>query len=436
MKAELLPISRQTRVGASAFFNAAGVGLPSEESVQASLRPSDGWDAVLGEVRDHFRQLLGVPEEYVTIFHNTTAGIQRVFLRIGHLLTSRNAMLLTTDLEYPGTVAMADECWQGPMVIAEIAHLIWEGRCDEVLDVLKRSFLLTRPAVIYISHVARGFGYPLDLEFIRFVKSVNPSTIIVIDGAQAIGNIAIGEELLSLVDFYVTSGHKWLGGKPTLGVVYAHPKWHIPDQAQAYSRLSGSGGTGNLETLRSTAVALRDFRADEYTLDDCTSRSRQIADHNAALSSLFCELLESEGIKLFPLMTKRNNRGHWPVNGIVVVQGHLAPYASAIDTSGDLRKLEQLETAGRVMAAYVKSEPWVMPGGGSRAPRALAQYQGDSIVLRPIDLREDGLCVPMPNSGLLRFCFHYFHSSADVRALVRLLGAVDERAIRPGRAVA
>ncbi len=141
----LAPLSTHRFGAAGGFFNAAGTGLPSRESVHAVRDGGDGWEAAIGAVRTQAHQLLGVGEEHVTVFHNTTAGMQRVFLRIGHLLDSRNATLLTTDVEYPGTIAMADESWRGPMVIAEIADLIWQGRTDEVLDVLRKAFLLARP---------------------------------------------------------------------------------------------------------------------------------------------------------------------------------------------------------------------------------------------------------------------------------------------------
>jgi len=419
MNSELQPISRQKRTNAAAFFNAAGVGLPSEESLSASLEPGGDWDAVLTEVRSHFSHLLGMPEEHVTLFHNTTAGIQRVFLRISQLLRSRNAVLLTTDLEYPGTVAMVDECWQGPMIIAEVAHLLWEGRCAEVTEVLKAAFLRTRPAVIYISHVARAFGYPVDLEFLRFAKEINPGVLIVADGAQAIGNIPVGRDVLGLVDFYVTSGHKWLCGKPTLGLVCADPRWHIPDQAQAYSRLSGSGGTGNLETLCATAVALRDFHDVE---SGAGARSSRIHAHNADLAALFCDLLEQAQLPLSPLRCLPGNRASWPVNGIVAVQGDLARFSPVIDTSGDLRRLGQTASEGRVLAAHVQREPWVVSRSpGHRAPRALAVRRDDHVALQAICLRDDVLSVPIPDGGLLRFCFHYFHASEDVIGLVRLL---------------
>jgi selenocysteine lyase/cysteine desulfurase len=47
--------------------------------------------------------------------------------------------------------------------------------------------------------------------------------MLVVDGAQAVGNISVGREVLSASDFYATSGHKWLLGKSSLGFLVSNP---------------------------------------------------------------------------------------------------------------------------------------------------------------------------------------------------------------------
>ncbi len=80
-----------------------------------------------------------------------------------------------------------------------------------------------RTKLVVLSHVLRGNGRVLDIADIAArIKSKNPAAMILVDGAQALGNLPrvnFPELEKAGVDFYAVSAHKSLGGYP-LGILY------------------------------------------------------------------------------------------------------------------------------------------------------------------------------------------------------------------------
>jgi selenocysteine lyase/cysteine desulfurase len=93
----------------------------------------------------------------------------------------------------------------------------------------------------------RTTGQVLSSETLRYFREANPRVIIVLDGSQAVGNIVVDHDVLQHVDFYIGSGHKWLGGMPSSGFVWRRDatRWEVADPAQSLSYPGYLGGTGN-----------------------------------------------------------------------------------------------------------------------------------------------------------------------------------------------
>src|SRR6185437_7989854 len=258
------------------------------------------WDDALRDVRARLCQLLGIDTGNICLFHNTTSALQRVLWRLNRELRPRSGhALLTTDLEFPGTIAAAHDYWDGPIVIAEIARLASEGRSSAVTEVLREALNRFEPRVFCVSHVARAFGYQFETPTLRMVRELLPEAVLVIDGAQAVGNIAVDAETLREVDIYIGCTHKWLCGPPTLGFAVANPKWQLSDPAQSYSSFAESAGAGNLDTLRGTSATLHDFEDNPNDLSH--SRMREIEARNRTLAKLFCSLLTRANCALRPV---------------------------------------------------------------------------------------------------------------------------------------
>jgi selenocysteine lyase/cysteine desulfurase len=412
---------------AHAFFNAAALGLVSHEARAAARSHRMHWHVALENARTSFGVLLRRPPEYISLFHNTTAAAQRALARVARVVGPRCAMLLTTDLEYPGIVSMIDDTWPGPVAMVELAKLALDRLPHALALTLKQAVLLTRPSVVYVSQVARSLGcLLLNEEMLGFMKEVNPRTLIVVDGAQALGNIDTSPRFYDLCDFYLASGHKWLGCIPTLGVLSSHPRWSIADPAQAYSHLQGSRSTGNIDVLRAAVAALEEFGSvSDTAAAECASR---IAAHNRLLAAQFCKLLGAEALPLAPWHSCGiDDDCPLPSNGIAVA--HMATRVSntTIDTSGDVHRAAQIAAQGKVMITRLAPERWVSSSQDAPvAPRLILRRVSDTLVPQAVNFRDDALYTPLPQQAFFRFCFHHYHSSDDVRNLVaRLRGGFE-----------
>jgi hypothetical protein len=69
-------------------------------------------------------------------------------------------------------------------------------------------------------------------------------------------------------------------------------------------------------------------------------------------------------------------------------------------------------------------------GGRARreraGPRLLVSAERPAVSWRKVRLRADRVTSPVSSGGILRFCFHYFHSTEDARHLVFRLRFVQE----------
>lgn len=398
--------------GSEGFFDCAAIGLESKEARDVAKIPGAvaDWETAVDQVKTEFALFLGCMESHVAVFYNTTAAAQRILLCLKRAMGSYQGTLLLTDAEYPGIIAAAHEYWDGGIAIARISRLLWRGRTAEAEDVLARTFLASRPCVVYVSHVSRAVGYTLPLQLLTFMKSVLPRLVIVIDGAQAIGNVAVTKDVLEIADFYLSSGHKWLCGKPALGLVHSRDVWSLSDQAQGYSSRSGSAGTGSLEVLRSTARALRDFNGSATSASSGEERGRRIrsiAQWNATLAREFAGAASrlGNGIRVV-------GDSSWDRNGIVTLR----------DPGGRITG-DALSRFG-IQATHLRAEPYFTAGtiepAGRRFTLGLVG-EGNDVRAQVTPISLDQASTDDPAGGGWRFSFHYYHEEDDVKSLVRAL---------------
>lgn len=374
-------------------------------------RPSDvDWDALVGRTKGHLARLAGRNPRDVSLHHNTTGAFQRITTRLRLYFEGTSPVLLLTDQEYPGIVALLDEQWHGPIVMIRTADCIWNGKPQEVLHRLLLGIRQFKPQVILLSHVARTTGLRLTDAWLEEVSSRAPGSIVILDGAQAMGNVHVSETALRMADFYVFSGHKWLRSLATLGVVIARQdEWSVDDPAQGYSSQAGSRGTGSEWVLGSLVGSFRRF-------EFLGTRNYEIS--VAEKAEELAKLLEGRGIRHVGLP---NGSGgfQWPWNGIVSV-----PLGDHRPSDGDDLVYSILYPEVFRSAAL----GWVAAG-----PRFLVSFPGD-------DHRDDGVAVehktsfcdvsvPCPPLGVGRFCVTWEHRSEDLQ---HLADAIARRCVSAG----
>lgn len=409
--------------GQEKFFDSASIGKESKgaQAARGSSAENGGkegnggnhegernaWAEAVRAVKIEFASLLGVGEASTAVFYNTTAAAQRILMYLDRRMDAPAGTLLLSDAEYPGIIAAAHEYWRGGINVVAVNELLWKGDWQRAEDVLLRACLLGRPSVIYLSHVTRTTGHLLSTQTAALIREVLPRSIIVMDGAQAVGNVELDRKLLSTVDFYITSGHKWLGGHPALGLVYSAEAKILADQAQAYSSRSGSAGTGSLGVLRSTAAAIRDFVTSGSPGETARIRMQSIAKHNRDRAREFVDAVRRAGWKLRPLWSEEAG------TGIVTLADE-----------GTNLKEERFERLG-FSVSRVLAEPYVgVEVIRAAGPRYWVREngRGDGLVVEPLDL--ESFSTNDPARGGWRFSLHYFHESKHVADLIAVLGGI------------
>jgi len=161
----------------------------------------------------------------LTFRSNTTQAIRDfVQLSLLHLLDPSHGRaatpgrLLGVDAQHPAVREALRTTWSD-MVEVPLAALALDPGC-RLGEAARRRYRAIASegavSVAVIPHVLWFNGAILDVAGIcRALRSVAPDVVTIVDGAQAVGQVAPPE--LSDVDFYVGCGHKWLGGPETLG---------------------------------------------------------------------------------------------------------------------------------------------------------------------------------------------------------------------------
>ena len=172
--------------------------------------------AVADEARTEAAQLFNVDAEDVLITHGTSEGVA---IALFGLDWQPGDVLLTTDLEHPGInspVAVLEE--QG--VEIRRVSVAPDASADSCIEAF-RSGLDSRVKVAALSHVmfTTGLRVPAD-EIVAAAHDVG--AMVLLDGAQTAGHIAMDFAAMG-IDFYASSGQKWLMGPTGSGAFYVRP---------------------------------------------------------------------------------------------------------------------------------------------------------------------------------------------------------------------
>ncbi len=236
-------------------FDCAGIGVLSRQAerevdfyspYRGRYNPNERWEYVLyGDPEQdarwrghaHFFELLasftGVDRGNIRLFNTTTDAIQHAFREIvGTLHVSKQKLrVLTTDSEYSTTSATI-ESLTGKGATRDCVSIdehVRAGRTPEFIrDIIVRAARSFKPNAICLSHVLHKTGFVMPVSEILAALSdggeEEPKTFIIIDGAQAVGQISVDpDSVIRKCHYYATSGHKWLLGKETLGILVTHP---------------------------------------------------------------------------------------------------------------------------------------------------------------------------------------------------------------------
>jgi selenocysteine lyase/cysteine desulfurase len=400
------------------YFDVASLARVPEGITAAALEPiptsrdegADHWHTFIDSVKrricglfaPHDHESLTYHLDNISLFTNTTGAFCRILTVIERYYEDSRPTLMTSDLEFPGCLTAIDDSWRHPVVMAQIAGMLTDTSddIDKLLhDALVSAYNIVKPRVVLVSHVMRTTGQVISVDTLRYFKEANPAVITILDGSQAIGNVVVDQEVLECVDFYIASGHKWLGGMTTTGFVWRNDnRWTVDDPTQSLAYRGQLGGTGNGAAWASLLMAI-----DDLTKTRANSRLHEIADHNQQLGQLF--LSEIEGCSNIRPVTPRNEGK--PPSGLVTID---------VDPPAGDTVEKALQGRGFEFTVIGYEEIWW------RSPatnRYLVSWQDGMPRIKPAEPHTHTRPATVRTEA--RFCFHYWHCEDDVRTLATAL---------------
>ncbi|WP_452597099.1 aminotransferase class V-fold PLP-dependent enzyme [Pontimicrobium sp. MEBiC01747] len=169
-------------------------------------------------LRELLSNFLGLSSN-ISFRNNTTT----TFIDVIQVLKEDNDYsLIYSDLEHP-CIQNAIECFfpKNRIIFLKLYDLLLNGQIREIEKRISEN--LSKKSIYLISHVLWNTGIKINVESIATtIKQHNSENILIVDGAQAVGNI---ERLFntnfseSNIDLYIGCTHKWLETKNLLGFV-------------------------------------------------------------------------------------------------------------------------------------------------------------------------------------------------------------------------
>jgi selenocysteine lyase/cysteine desulfurase len=204
------------------------------------------------QVRGKAAALVGCTSDEVLLTHGTTDGIKTIAQSIR--LRGGDHVLLTDQEHEGGETAWLHRQHLDGIVVDRVTIPI--GDCDTAA-ILRRfeAGIGPRTRAICVSHIISATGLRMPIAEIAAIAR-RRGVLCVVDGAQAVGQIAVDVKALGC-DAYATSGHKWLMGPKGTGFVYiskdagdaiAPPEWlmgkHYGSNSQGLSPMTLAIGLG------------------------------------------------------------------------------------------------------------------------------------------------------------------------------------------------
>ncbi len=168
----------------------------------------------LAEARGSMAAILGAGLEEIAVTHSTTEGMNAA---IGSVDWRPGDRVVTTNLEHPGLL--------GPLAAARARHgvdvveadLGDGGDDDRTLAAIGAELEAGRVRMVALSHVSWSTGAVLPIREVAGIAHRH-GALVAVDGAQGAGAVPVGFDE-SGVDFYATSGQKWLFGPEGTGAL-------------------------------------------------------------------------------------------------------------------------------------------------------------------------------------------------------------------------
>lgn len=210
-------------------------------------------------VREQAATFLGCKTEELVLTKCTTDGINSIAQGLTLVAGDR---ILTTDQEHPGgRVGWDYVARRYGAIIDEVVIAPGEHDAQAIVDRFARQ-ITPRTRVMSFSHLLTSTGLRMPVKELSALAR-SRGCIAVVDGAQAVGGIAVDVEALGC-HAYATSGHKWLLAPKGTGLLYLSEELgHTIDPIQLQSgraAYSASSGVTNIPGVLGLGAAIEYHR--------------------------------------------------------------------------------------------------------------------------------------------------------------------------------
>lgn len=219
---------------------------------------SENWGP-LGEkmeaVRKKVAGFINATTEEIILTRNTTEGLNLIAQSLS--LQPGDEILTTTDEHGGGEVGLEYLAKTRGAVVRKFDMPLPATSVEEVVQTVMRN-LTAKTRYLMLSHINTSSG--MRMPFAEIAAITRPRGIILVaDGAQAPGLIAVDVKALG-VDAYAASGHKWMLGPKETGFVYLRKEFQPSVQPvfsmYGYQAYTQSSGTRNVATIIGLGAAI------------------------------------------------------------------------------------------------------------------------------------------------------------------------------------
>jgi selenocysteine lyase/cysteine desulfurase len=176
-------------------------------------------EKAMEDVREKAAALVGCKKDEVLVTRSTTEGMNWIAQGLG---LKEGDRVLTTDQEHPGGRVCWDYLVRKHKVGLDVVPIpAGENDAQAIVDRFAKA-ITPRTRALSFSHLLTSTGLRMPVaELSALARSHD--CVSVVDGAQAVGGIAVDVKALGC-DAYVTSAHKWLLAPPGCGLLYLNER--------------------------------------------------------------------------------------------------------------------------------------------------------------------------------------------------------------------
>jgi selenocysteine lyase/cysteine desulfurase len=189
--------------------------LETDPVAQSYYERPDTVFTAANQVRGKAAALVGCSSDEILITRGTTDGITTLAHSVR--LEKGDRVLLSNQEHEGGEVGWLHRQKLDGVIVDRVQLPLQEYDVDRIVQAFREA-ISPRTRVISVSHVLASTGLTMPIaEIAKLARAHN--ILCVVDGAQAVGHIAIDVVALGC-HAYATSGHKWLMGPKGTGFVY------------------------------------------------------------------------------------------------------------------------------------------------------------------------------------------------------------------------